>query len=172
MWFERFVIIVTSLHRDYLPSSWAMFSPTIIDVGIYVGTLGLFFTLFLLFAKYFPVINMFEVKTILKSSSGVAHPIRIIIQCTLPIHQLQTIQNMTNKKYVLGVYDDEEVLLHAIENIRAAGTKIHEVFSPFPIHGIDDALGIERSRLPIAAFFLRLLRFIFRFVDADLYAGF
>jgi Ni/Fe-hydrogenase subunit HybB-like protein len=73
MWFERFVIIVTSLHRDYLPSSWAMFSPSIIDVGIYVGTLGLFFTLFLLFAKYFPVVNMFEVKTILKSSSGVPH---------------------------------------------------------------------------------------------------
>jgi Ni/Fe-hydrogenase subunit HybB-like protein len=73
MWFERFVIIVTSLHRDFLPSSWAMFSPTIIDVGIYVGTLGLFFTLFLLFAKYFPVVNMFEVKTILKSSSGVHH---------------------------------------------------------------------------------------------------
>jgi molybdopterin-containing oxidoreductase family membrane subunit len=73
MWFERFVIIVTSLHRDFLPSSWAMFSPTIIDVGIYVGTLGLFFTLFLIFAKYFPVINMFEVKTILKSSSGVQH---------------------------------------------------------------------------------------------------
>ncbi|GEO05241.1 molybdopterin oxidoreductase [Adhaeribacter aerolatus] len=73
MWFERFVIIVTSLHRDFLPSSWAMFTPSIIDVGIYVGTLGLFFTLFLLFAKYFPVINMFEVKTILKSSSGVQH---------------------------------------------------------------------------------------------------
>lgn len=66
MWFERFVIIVSSLHRDYLPSSWAMFSPTIIDVGIYVGTIGLFFTLFLLFAKFFPVINMAEVKAILK----------------------------------------------------------------------------------------------------------
>ena len=73
MWFERFVIIVTSLHRDFLPSSWVMFYPTIIDVGIFVGTLGLFFTLFLLFAKYFPVINMFEVKAILKSSSGVPH---------------------------------------------------------------------------------------------------
>jgi molybdopterin-containing oxidoreductase family membrane subunit len=66
MWFERFVIIVTSLHRDYLPSSWAMFSPSIIDIGLYIGTLGLFFTLFLLFAKFFPVINMAEVKTILK----------------------------------------------------------------------------------------------------------
>ncbi|PRY04955.1 quinol:cytochrome c oxidoreductase quinone-binding subunit 1 [Pontibacter ummariensis] len=73
MWFERFVIIVTSLHRDYLPSSWAMFSPTAIDVGVYVGTFGLFFTLFFLFAKYFPVVNMAEVKAILKSSSGVTH---------------------------------------------------------------------------------------------------
>lgn len=70
MWFERFVIIVTSLHRDYLPSSWAMFSPTIYDVGVYVFTFGLFFTLFFLFAKFFPVINMAEVKSVLKSSSG------------------------------------------------------------------------------------------------------
>ncbi|RNI30995.1 NrfD/PsrC family molybdoenzyme membrane anchor subunit [Rufibacter latericius] len=73
MWFERFVIIVTSLHRDFLPSSWVMFSPTSIDVGVYVGTIGLFFTLFLLFAKFFPVVNMAEVKSILKSSSGVSH---------------------------------------------------------------------------------------------------
>jgi molybdopterin-containing oxidoreductase family membrane subunit len=69
MWFERFVIIVTSLHRDYLPSSWAMFYPTISDVGVYLFTFGLFFTLFLLFAKFFPVINMAEVKSIVKSSS-------------------------------------------------------------------------------------------------------
>ncbi|HLU90538.1 MAG TPA: NrfD/PsrC family molybdoenzyme membrane anchor subunit [Cyclobacteriaceae bacterium] len=69
MWFERFVIIVTSLHRDYLPSSWAMFYPTIYDVGAYVFTFGLFFTLFFLFAKFLPVINMSEIKAVLKSSS-------------------------------------------------------------------------------------------------------
>ena len=69
MWFERFVIIVTSLHRDYLPSSWAMFYPTLADMGIYLFTFGLFFTCFLLFAKFFPVINMAEVKSIVKSSS-------------------------------------------------------------------------------------------------------
>ncbi|MTI27450.1 NrfD/PsrC family molybdoenzyme membrane anchor subunit, partial [Fulvivirga kasyanovii] len=69
MWFERFVIIVTSLHRDYLPSSWAMFYPTFYDVGVYLFTFGLFFTAFLLFAKFFPVINMAEVKSIIKSSS-------------------------------------------------------------------------------------------------------
>ena len=56
------------------------------------------------------------------------------------------------KKFILGIYDDEDVLLHAIENVRAAGTRIYDVFSPFPVHGIDDALGIKRSRLPIVAF--------------------
>ncbi len=70
MWFERFVIIVTSLHRDYIPSSWAMFYPTMYDIGDYLFSFGFFFTCFLLFAKYFPVINMAEVKGIIKSSSG------------------------------------------------------------------------------------------------------
>lgn len=67
MWFERFVIIVSSLHRDYLPSSWAMFYPTRYDVGIYLFTFGFFFTCFFLFAKFFPVINMAEVKSIIKA---------------------------------------------------------------------------------------------------------
>jgi molybdopterin-containing oxidoreductase family membrane subunit len=68
MWFERFVIIVTSLHRDYLPSSWTMFSPTFVDIGIFIGTIGFFFVLFLLYARTFPVIAQAEVKTILKAT--------------------------------------------------------------------------------------------------------
>ena len=68
MWFERFVIIVTSLHRDYLPSSWTMFHPTWVDVGIFIGTIGIFFTLYLLFARYFPVLALNELKSILKTS--------------------------------------------------------------------------------------------------------
>src|SRR3954467_12929650 len=76
MWFERFVIIVTSLHRDYLPSSWSMFHPTMYDIGEYLFTFGFFFTAFLLFAKFFPVINMAEMKSIIKATSekkGGAH---------------------------------------------------------------------------------------------------
>lgn len=68
MWFERFVIIVTSLHRDYVPSSWTMFYPTWVDIGIFVGTIGIFFTLFLLFARFFPVLALNELKSILKMS--------------------------------------------------------------------------------------------------------
>jgi len=70
MWFERFVIIVTSLHRDYLPSAWTMFSPTFIDIGIFLGTIGFFFTLFLLYSRTFPVIAQAELKSIVKSSGS------------------------------------------------------------------------------------------------------
>jgi molybdopterin-containing oxidoreductase family membrane subunit len=72
MWFERFVIIVTSLHRDFLPSSWSYYVPTLAEIGIFVGTLGLFFTLFLLFARTFPVIAIAEVKAIWRTSSNQA----------------------------------------------------------------------------------------------------
>jgi Ni/Fe-hydrogenase subunit HybB-like protein len=72
MWFERFVIIVPTLCRTYLPSTWNTYSPTFIDVGIFVGTIGMFFTLFLLYSRTFPVIAQAELKSILKSS-GEAH---------------------------------------------------------------------------------------------------
>jgi molybdopterin-containing oxidoreductase family membrane subunit len=68
MWFERFVIIVPTLCRTYLPSTWNTYSPTFIDVGIFVGTIGMFFTLFLLYSRTFPVIAQAELKSILKSS--------------------------------------------------------------------------------------------------------
>ncbi len=62
MWFERFVIIVTSLNRDYLPSSWGYFSPTYVDILTFVGSFGLFCTLFLLFMRFLPMIAIAEVK--------------------------------------------------------------------------------------------------------------
>ena len=65
MWFERFVIIVTSLHHDYLPSAWGNFSPTIFDILTYVGSLGLFFTAFLLFLRWLPMIAIAEVKMVM-----------------------------------------------------------------------------------------------------------
>jgi molybdopterin-containing oxidoreductase family membrane subunit len=69
MWFERFVIIVSSIYRDYLPSAWATYySPSIWEVGFYLGTFGLFFTCYFLFSKFFPVIALAEIKHILKKS--------------------------------------------------------------------------------------------------------
>ena len=68
MWFERFVIIVTSLHRDFLPSSWGMFHPTPIDVTVFIGTLGIFFTGLLLFMRFLPMVAISEVKGILAAA--------------------------------------------------------------------------------------------------------
>jgi Ni/Fe-hydrogenase subunit HybB-like protein len=65
MWLERFVIVVVSLHRDFVPSSWGMYSPTVWDWAIYLGTIGLFLTLLLLFIRFLPVISIFEMRTLL-----------------------------------------------------------------------------------------------------------
>ena len=65
MWFERFVIVVSSLSRDFLPASWDYYRPTFWDVSIFVGSFGLFFTLFLLFIRFLPMISMTEVKGVL-----------------------------------------------------------------------------------------------------------
>ena len=66
MWFERFVIIVTSLHRDFLPSSWSSYAPTSIELATLLGSFGLFFTLFLLFCRVLPMISIGEVKGVLR----------------------------------------------------------------------------------------------------------
>ena len=69
MWFERFVIIVTSIYREYIPSGWSTYyTPTVWEIGFYLGTFGLFFTCYFLFSKFFPVIAVAEIKHILKKA--------------------------------------------------------------------------------------------------------
>ena len=68
MWFERFVIVVITLHRDFLPGAWSMYHPTIWDVAVYLGTFGIFFTGFLLFLRFLPMASIAEVKLVLPES--------------------------------------------------------------------------------------------------------
>jgi molybdopterin-containing oxidoreductase family membrane subunit len=68
MWLERYVIVVTSLHRDYLPSSWGMYSPTFWDWATFLGTLGLFFSLLFLFLRFLPMISISEMQALLPES--------------------------------------------------------------------------------------------------------
>jgi molybdopterin-containing oxidoreductase family membrane subunit len=65
MWFERFVIIVSSLNRDWMPSSWALFVPTWVDLCMFFGSVGLFLTLFTLFCRYLPIIAMSEIRGVM-----------------------------------------------------------------------------------------------------------
>jgi molybdopterin-containing oxidoreductase family membrane subunit len=67
MWLERYVIVVTSLHRDFLPSSWGTYAGTVWDWSIYVGTLGLFLSLLFLFVRVLPMISIFEMRTLVPS---------------------------------------------------------------------------------------------------------
>jgi Ni/Fe-hydrogenase subunit HybB-like protein len=68
MWLERFVIVITSLHRDFLPSSWGMYYPTVWDWSTYIGTIGLFFALLFLFLRFLPVISIFEMRTLVEKT--------------------------------------------------------------------------------------------------------
>jgi Ni/Fe-hydrogenase subunit HybB-like protein len=70
MWLERFIIIVTSLHRDFLPASWGLYHGSIWDWGTFIGTIGLFLTLFFLFIRFLPTISIFEMRTIVPGSHG------------------------------------------------------------------------------------------------------
>ena len=73
MWFERFVIIVTSLSRDFLPSSWGHYTPTFFDAGILLGSFGLFFTLILIFVRVLPVVSISEVKAVIEGGQPSKH---------------------------------------------------------------------------------------------------
>jgi hypothetical protein len=76
MWFERFVIVVSSLSRDYLPTSWGYYRPSFVDVLTFAGSFGLFMTLFLLFVRFLPIVGMAEVKGVMTQ----AHLKDVVVQ--------------------------------------------------------------------------------------------
>ena len=148
MWFERFVIIVTSLHRGYLPSSWTMFSPTWVDIGIFVGTLGFFFLLFLLYARSFPMIAQAEVKGVSGQVSG--------NRC-----QGTDVSGQESLNSYLLILTSPEELLDKIKELKSEGKEIQEVYTPFYVHSLDEALGLKRTRLGKATFLYGLIGLFF-----------
>jgi len=164
MWFERFVIIVTSLHRDYLPSSWTMYFPTMIEIEILAGMFGLFLSLFLLFTRVLPVIAIAEIKGVLNYArpgkgehaddghdDGTETPRAVYTsparrRCLLSALRLKKAPPAM-QRYCIAYYPDEHGLLSAARAIRNHGLRIIDCFTPYPVHGLPRMMGLGTSRL-------------------------
>lgn len=144
MWFERFVIIVTSLSRDFLPSSWAGYTPTLIELGTLLGSFGLFFTLFLLFCRHLPMIAMAEVRVVVDGDHGDHGHAHDDAQPVVPEPVVTSHVGMRQ----VGVFRDPATMLSAIADARGKGLHVVDTYTPHPVHGLEDALGRRRSRLP------------------------
>ena len=148
MWFERFVIVVVSLSRDYLPSSWMMFYPTWVDLALLAGGFGLFATPFLLFIRFVPMIALSEVKACLPEADPHHHPESVESPRS---DQPPAIEyNSEIPPYAaLARFRSPADLVAAAGRIRAAGYRRFDTYSPFPIHGMDEAMGLPRSKVPV-----------------------
>jgi hypothetical protein len=153
MWFERFVIIVTSLHRDYLPSSWASYAPTAIEIATLAGTFGLFFTCFLLFCRFLPVIAMGEVKGVLSwGAPGHRHaeasgPAFAANAGRRGRDAATTRFRDGTRRYLVATFADEAAVARGVAALRRAGHPIRELFAPYAAHGLERLAGIRPSRL-------------------------
>jgi hypothetical protein len=166
MWFERFVIIVTSLHRDFLPSSWGYFSPTIWDISCLLGSFGLFFTMFCLFVRFLPMVATAEVKTVLPQAhvhgqherehhrdvqhhEVAAAPVAAAARSGWRF-EMPMLSRLPQGPYygILAEFATPAALHHACERVRDAGFTRWDAHSPFPVHGLSQAMGLRRSTLP------------------------
>jgi molybdopterin-containing oxidoreductase family membrane subunit len=147
MWFERFIIIVASLERDFLPSSWSSYAPTSIEIATLLGSFGLFFTCFLIFCRFLPMIAMAEIKGVLEHrsrsrlSEGDAKP-----QAAHP-----------TAKTVRATFAEAEDLVESVRAVRERNWPIDDIYCPYAVHGLEEALGWRRSRLSAACFAFGLL---------------
>jgi molybdopterin-containing oxidoreductase family membrane subunit len=165
MWFERFVIIVTSLQRDFLPSSWDVFSPTIWDISTLLGSFGLFFTLFCLFVRYAPMVAMAELKSALShTSTGARAEVpdegeasAFVLKAGTgprPYTVRESLGASSNAGLygVLATFETPDQLVRACKRLRSLGCTRFDAHSPFAVHGLSRAMGLRRS--PVGWFVL------------------
>ena len=148
MWLERYVIIVVSLHRDYLPSSWGMYSGTIWDWATFIGTIGLFLTLIFLFIRVLPMISIFEMRHLLAETHKHAG--------TSPVAEAVAVETATPTLApdpdaplygLMAEFADPETLLAKAQATYAAGYRRLSAYSPFAIAELPAAIGLRPSRL-------------------------
>ncbi len=149
MWLERFVIVVTSLHRDFLPSSWGMFVPTFWDFATLAGSFGLFLTLFCLFVRYVPMVAIAEVK-------GATAPRPHHRPSPADAAAVMEPEGDSKLYGLVAELEDADGLLRAAEALRREGYTRWDAHGPYPVHGLDRAMGLSRSRVPLYVLVLAL----------------
>ena len=132
MWLERFVIIVTSLHRDFLPSSWGNYRGTPFDWSMFIGTIGLFLTLFFLFIRFLPAISIFEMRTLVPGAApqgggGMSRP---------ALYGL------------LAEFHTPAEIVKAAAAVHAAGYRKVDAYTPYPMEEVLDALHLHQTHVP------------------------
>jgi Ni/Fe-hydrogenase subunit HybB-like protein len=150
MWFERFVIVVTSLHRDYLPSSWMMFYPTWVDLLQLLGGFGLFTVPFLLFIRFIPMVALSEVKACLPAAAThAAKPREEPAESIAPDQAAALEDDFGEWTYgAQASFEGPADLLEAARRLHERGYRRFDTHSPFPVHGMEQAMGLGRSKVP------------------------
>jgi Ni/Fe-hydrogenase subunit HybB-like protein len=143
MYMERYDIIVTGLERDYLPTSWGVYVPTLAEWALLIGTLGLFAGLFLVFIRFVPVSPIYELKEL-------AHRMRRLTETSRAPEVQQPSASGPLYALVAG-FEEPGPLLEGVRRMRMLGYTKIEAYSPMPVHGLHKALGRRRSRIPAAA---------------------
>jgi molybdopterin-containing oxidoreductase family membrane subunit len=160
MWLERFVIIVVSLHRDFLPSSWDMYYPTLWDWLTLLGSLGLFLTLIFLFIRLLPMISMFEMRHLLTHTSqhdpaAQTEPRNEVRPAAAaspePAGAAGTSSANAPLYGLMAEFDNPEDLLEKARRVYQAGYRKISAYSPFPIEGLAEAIGLRWTILPFLA---------------------
>ncbi len=159
MWFERFMIVVGSLYQDFIPANWGYYRPTWVDVCTYLGTFGLFFTCFLLFVRFLPLVAASEVKGVTpqadphhplggaKAMKSTAEP-EMFYGLAGPAPGGPGAAVKSPEPYgLLAEFGSVAEVLEAAKKIRAAGFTRWDVFTPFPVHGLDKAMGLRNSQV-------------------------
>lgn len=154
MWFERFIIVITGLHRNHLSSMWGVYQQTFWDYAVDFGMIGFFVFLLILFVRLFPSASMFEIKELLhrrlkrkdgselrKTVKQLPRPVRV--GHAEPAHDIGDIYGLTAE------FNTPEDLLHAARDVHAAGYRKVDAYTPFPVDGLSDALDLKDHRIPL-----------------------
>ena len=141
MWLERFVIVVTSLTRDFVPSSWGMYYPTVWDWSTYAGTIGVFLALMFLFIRGLPAISIFEMREVVHHETR-RRSMRMLTATSAG--QLERLYGL------MAEFDEPELCSIAARAARTAGYREMDAYSPMPVEGLAEAIGFRRTMVAAA----------------------